>query len=99
MNASRYYAAISPWTVLATVVSWSLTVALVFNLLGGPFEARSCQTGCMQSLGLASFIVAVAGVLLGHRPPHHLVTLLCLLSMLGLILIYLTTFFIGVLFG
>ena len=99
MIASRYYTAISPWTVLATAVSWGLTVALVFNLLGGPFEARSCQTGCMQSLALASFIVAVAGVLVGHRPPHHLVTLLCLLSMLGLIIIYLTTFFIGVLFS
>ena len=99
MNGSRYYAAISPWTVLATAVSWGLAVALGFNLLGGPFEARSCQTGCLQSLALASFIVAVAGVLVGRRPPHHLVTLLCLLSMLGLILIYLTTFFIGVLFG
>lgn len=99
MNGSRFYTAISPWTVLATAVSWGLTVALAFNLLGGPFETRGCQTGCMQSLGLASFIVAVAGVLVGHRPPHHLVTLLCLLSMLGLILIYLTTFFIGVLFG
>lgn len=99
MHSSRYYTAISPWTALATAVSWGLTAALVFNLLGGPFEARSCQTGCMQSLGLASFIVAVAGVLIGHRPPHHLVTLLCLLSMLGLIVIYLTTFFIGVLFG
>ena len=99
MLGSRYYTAISPWTVLAMVVSWSLTVALVFNLLGGPFETRSCQTGCVQSLGLASFIVAVAGVLVGHRPPHHLVTVLCLLSMLGLILIYLTTFFIGVLLG
>ena len=99
MNGSRFYTAISPWTVLATAVSWGLTVALAFNLLGGPFEMRSCQTGCMQSLGLASFIVAVAGVLVGHRPPHHLVTLLCLLSMLGLILIYLTTFLIGVLFS
>ena len=99
MNSSRYYAAISPWTVLATAISWGLTVALVLNLLSGPFEARSCQTGCMQSLGLASFLVAVAGVLVGHRPPRHLVTLLCLLSMLGLILIYLTTFFIGVLLG
>lgn len=97
MIASRYYTAISPWTVLTTAVSWSLTVALVINMLGGPFEARSCQTGCMQSLGLASFVVAVAGVLVGHRRPHHLVTLLCLLSMLGLIVIYLTTFFIGVL--
>ena len=51
----------------------------------------------MQSLGLASFVIAVAGVLVGHRRPHHLVTLLCLLSMLSLIIIYLTTFFIGVL--
>ena len=99
MNRSRYYTAISPWTVLATAVSWGLAIALVFNLLGGTFETRSCQTGCVQSLALASFIVAVAGVLVGHRPPRHLVTLLCLLSMLGLILIYLTTFFIGVLFG
>ena len=74
-------------------------MALAFNMLSGPFEARSCQTGCMQSLGLASFIVAVAGVLLGRRRPHHWVTLLCLLSMLGLIGIYLTTFFIGVLFS
>ena len=99
MIASRYYTAISPWTVLATAVSWSLTVALVFNFLGGTFDERICRTGCVQSLALASFIVAVAGVLIGHRPPHHLVTLLCLLSMLGLIGIYLTIFFVGVLFG
>lgn len=99
MTNSRYYTAISPWTVLATVVSWGLAVALVINLLSGPFEARACQTGCMQSLALTSFIAAVTGMLVGHRPPHHLVTLLCLLAMLGLIVIYLTTFFIGVLLG
>ena len=99
MNASRYYTAVSPWTVLATVVSWGLAVALAYNLLSGPFEARSCQTGCMQSLALASFLVAVAGVLVGHRPPRHLLTVLCLLAMLGLIGVYLTTFFIGTLFG
>ncbi len=74
-------------------------MALVFNLLSGPFEARSCQTGCAQSLALVSFLVAVAGTLFGHRPPRHPVTTLCLLSMLGLIVIYLTTFFIGVLLG
>ena len=99
MIGARHYTAISPWTVLATAVSWSLTVALVINMLGGPFEARGCRTGCMQSLGLASFMIAVAGTLVGHRRPYHLVTLLCLLSMLGLIVIYLTTFFIGVLFS
>ena len=99
MNGSRYPAPVSPGIVLAAAVSWGLAVALGFNLLGGPFEARSCQTGCVQSLALASFAVAVAGVLFGRRGPHHLLSLLCLLAMLGLIVIYLTTFLIGVLTG
>lgn len=96
---SRQYAGISLWTVLAAILSWGLAVVLVYNLLDGPFAHRSCQTGCVQSLALASFLTACAGTLLWPRRPQHPLTTLCLLSMLGLIAIYLTTFFIGVLYG
>ena len=99
MISSRHYVAISPWAALATVISWGLTVAVVINLLGGTFDERSCQTGCVQNLAVSSFLVALAGVLVGHRPPRHSITILCLLAMLALIGIYLTVFFIGVLFS
>ena len=54
----------------------------------------------MQALGLAAFLSAVAGVLLGvRRRPRQPLDALVTLSLLGLIAIYLTTFLIGVLTG
>ncbi len=95
----KNYTNISLWTVLAALISWTLTIVLVVNMLGGPFAQRTCQTHCIQILAIASFLTACAGTLLWPRRPQHPLTTLCLLSMLGLIVIYLTTFFIGVLFS
>lgn len=99
MDRASFRAAVAPAPLLAALLSWGLTAALAANLLGGPFAARSCQTGCVQLLGLAAFLLAVAGVLLGARRPRHPVNTLATLALLGLIAIYLTTFFIGVLTG
>ncbi len=97
--ASSLKKAISPWVVLATLVSWGLASALVYNLLGGDFAQRSCQTLCVQMIALASVIVAALGLI--PQPPQQrgIVTILCQLSMLGLVGMYLTTYFIGTVFG
>ena len=97
--STSHYSAISPWTVLAAIVSWSLTIALTYNLLGGTFAERTCQTGCVQTLAIAAFAVAVVGILFGHRPPRHPVTVIALLALFALTGIYLTVFFVGVLLG
>ena len=99
MDSASFRAAVAPWPLLAALLSWGLTAALAANLLGGPFAGRSCQTGCMQVLGAAAFLIAVAGVLLGPRRPRRALNALVSLALLGLIAIYLTTFFIGVLTG
>lgn len=102
MDRASFRAAAAPGPLLAALLGWGLTAALAANLLGGPFAERSCQTGCVQALGLAAFLSAVAGVLLGvrRRPrPRRPLDALVTLSLLGLIAIYLTTFFIGVLTG
>lgn len=100
MDRASLRAAAAPGPLLAALLSWGLTAALATNLLGGPFAERSCQTGCMQGLGAAAFLIAVAGVLLGvRRRPRHPLDALVALALLGLIAIYLTTFFIGVLTG
>lgn len=100
MDRASFRAAVAPAPLLAALLGWGLTVALAANLLGGPFAERSCQTGCVQLLGLAAFLSAVAGVLLGvRRRPRRPLDALVTLALLGLIAIYLTTFFIGVLTG
>ena len=100
MDRASFRAVAAPGPLLAALLGWGLTAALVANLLGGPFAERSCQTGCVQALGLAAFLSAVAGVLLGvRRRPRQPLDALVTLSLLGLIAIYLTTFLIGVLTG
>ena len=99
MSSDSFRASVAPWPLLAALLSWALTAALAANLLGGPFAERSCQTGCVRMLGLAAFLTAVAGMLLGPRRPRHPLNTLATLALLGLIGIYLTTFFIGVLTG
>lgn len=100
MDRASFRAAAAPGPLLAALLGWGLTAALAANLLGGPFAERSCQTGCVQALGLAAFLSAVAGVLLGvRRRPRRPLDALVTLALLGLIAIYLTTFFIGVLTG
>ena len=100
MDRASFRAAVAPAPLLAALLGWGLTVALAADLLGGPFAERSCQTGCVQILGLAAFLSAVAGVLLGvRRRPRQPLDALVTLALLGLIAIYLTTFFIGVLTG
>ena len=99
MDRASLRAAVAPGPLLAALLSWGLTAALAANLLGGPFAERSCQTGCMQVLGAAAFLIAVAGMLLGPRRPRRALDALASLALLGLIAIYLTTFFVGVLTG
>ena len=100
MDRAPLRAAVAPGPLLAALLGWGLTVALAANLLSGPFAERSCQTGCVQLLGLAAFLSAVAGVLLGvRRRPRRPLDALVTLALLGLIALYLTTFFIGALTG
>ncbi len=43
------------------LTAWGLTVILVSQLLGGTFEARSCQSGCVWVLFWAAFVITAAG--------------------------------------
>ena len=90
---------IAYWPVLAAVVSWTLSVVMANSMLSGPFEQRTCQTFCVEVLGISSFVAAVLGVSLGHRAPRHPLTIVALLLMLMLILMYVTAVLIGVLTG
>ena len=92
-------ARIAYWPLLAALAGWGLTVVMVAHALSGPFAGRTCQTGCMQILAAASVLAAALGLAFGHRAPRHPVTLLALLSLLGLLAIYLTVFLIGTLTG
>ena len=99
MDTSLHQTPVSLSIVLAALLAWGLAAALAFNLLGGPLVERSCQTGCVQILALASLLVAVVGLLLGYRRPRHWLTQLAALACLALLGIYLTIFFIGTLTG
>ena len=103
---SDYYASsserrIHPWPVFTAVASWALATVLVYQMLSGNFDQRSCQTLCVQMIALATLVIPILGLTLfrsAHRK-RHIITALCQLSMLGLLAIYLTTYFIGTVFG
>ena len=47
------------------LVAWGITIALVYNMLGGPFEdQRMCQTTCFGMLYWGAIALAVIGTLI-----------------------------------
>ncbi len=103
---TKYYASsaggrIHPWPVFAAVISWALASVLVYQMLSGNFDQRSCQTLCVQMIALAALAAPIFGLALFPSAHHKrsFITALCQLSMLGLLAIYLTTYFIGTVFG
>ena len=47
------------------LVAWGLTALLVSQLLGGTFEVRSCQSGCVWVIYWITFAVNFAGCVVG----------------------------------
>ena len=46
----------------SAAIAWLLAVILVWQLLSGNFETRTCQTGCVQSIYWVSFGLVVLGL-------------------------------------
>ena len=47
------------------LIAWGVTIALVYNLLGGPFEEqRMCTTTCFTMLYWGAIVLAVIGTLI-----------------------------------
>ncbi|MEM8844418.1 MAG: hypothetical protein AAGB35_05170 [Pseudomonadota bacterium] len=47
------------------LIAWGITIALVFNLLGGPFvEDRMCTSTCFGMLYWGAIVLAVVGTLI-----------------------------------
>ena len=90
----------SSWiSFFSAVTSWLLAVFLVVQLLSGPFDGRSCQTACVNTVFWISFTIAALGLIFsagavfsGQTGRLHSLSLLALLGLFG---IYLTTMLIG----
>ena len=47
------------------LVAWGFTIALVYSMLGGPFEEQQmCQTTCFGILYWSAIVLAVVGTLI-----------------------------------
>lgn len=83
----------------STVTSWLLAVFLVMQLLSGPFEGRSCQTACVNTVFWVSFAIAGLGLIFSagslFAGKTDWLQILSFLALLGLAGIYLTTMLIG----
>ena len=54
-------------TVTANVIvllAWAAAVALVYNLLSGPFDGRMCESVCFSIVYNITLVLAVTGTLL-----------------------------------
>lgn len=51
--------------LLLSIVGWVLTVMVATHILSGPYEARECQTSCVQTLFASGFGAAALALLLG----------------------------------
>ena len=45
------------------LIAWGITIALVYNLLGGPFDGRMCESTCFSVLYWGAVVLAVAGTI------------------------------------
>ena len=45
------------------LIAWGITIALVYNLLGGPFDNRMCESTCFGILYWGAVLLAVVGTL------------------------------------
>ena len=49
---------------IIVLIAWGVTIALVYSMLGGPFEdQRMCQTTCFGMLYWGAIALAVIGTL------------------------------------
>ena len=48
-----------------SVGAWGFTIALVYTMLSGTFDTRTCQTACVQTLFWTAFALSVVGVAYG----------------------------------
>ncbi len=83
----------------SAVTSWLLAVFLVVQLLSGPFDGRTCQTACVNTVFWISFTIAGLGLIFSAGALFSGKTgwlqSLSFLALLGLVGIYLTTILIG----
>ncbi len=49
------------------VLGWALTITLIYNLLSGTFDTRSCQSICVNVMYWGVLVLAVVGVALGIK--------------------------------
>ena len=85
-------------SLLSAVAAWSLAVVLVMQLLSGNFEARTCQTDCVQNIYWVSFSLCVLGLIVGLvfiKKPKPSSVMFANIALSVLLLMYLTTMGIG----
>ncbi len=49
------------------LISWAAVVALVFAMLSGPFDGRTCETTCFSLLYWGALVLAIVGTLLSLK--------------------------------
>ena len=49
------------------LLAWGATVALVYSLLSGPFDGRTCESTCFSMLYWGALVVAIVGTLLSLK--------------------------------
>lgn len=86
-------------SLFSAIISWALAVFLVFQLLSGTFDQRTCQTTCVSLAFWISFAIAfiglifsIGGVSIGKS---NLIKTLSLLALIGLCGIYTAVVLIG----
>jgi len=84
---------------LSALISWALAIFLGTQLLSGTFDGRSCQTSCVNIVFWVSFAIAAIGLIFSvggiSINKSRWINTLCLLALVGLVGIYVTTMLIG----
>ncbi len=85
--------------LLLTIAGWALTVWTGATLLSGPYEDRTCQTECVQTLFFSGLAAAIAALLVTvialFRPGGRAVTYGVLVLAAPLAAVYTTVILIG----
>ncbi len=84
---------------LSALISWALAIFLGTQLLSGTFDGRSCTTSCVNIVFWVSFAIAAIGLIFSlggiSISKSSWINTLCLLALVGLVGIYVTTMLIG----
>lgn len=51
--------------ILLTLAGWTLTALSAAAMLSGPYDGRTCQTECVQTLFFSGMATGVLGLILG----------------------------------